>query len=150
MRRWWKLLLLILPLVGMGWCAGDLFLFQRGVGLEGPDGVKWRYRPGSWVTSVTGAQCTTLGSTVHCRAAVPPSAYLLAHEWRHTEQQRGQFVPWWVVQYYAGAKTQREADAHNFGCARRNDPYWKRIEAVVARLRVGPVSDTPAAIITCP
>lgn len=140
----WRHLLWIIPTLLIGAIAIDLTR-DAGLGLEGPDGERFRYRQRTWVTAITGATCTTIGETIHCRRA--PSNYLIAHEWKHTEQQRGRFVPWWIVQYYLGAKDSLEADAHAYGCQHRYDQFWVSRSRLLRSINSSP--DAPAEVITC-
>lgn len=138
--RW----LLLLPLLLIAVVVIDLTR-DAGLGLIGPDGERFRYRQNTWVTALTGATCTTIGETIHCRR--PPSSYLLSHEHRHVQQQRGRFVPLWIAQYYLGAADSLEADAHEYGCRHRNDPYWITRANLLAGIM--PAVDLPSEIITC-
>lgn len=121
---------------------------DAGIGIAGPDGEWFRVRRGSWVPLVTGSTCTTIGETIHCRR-VRLSGYLLAHEFRHVEQQRGRFVPLWLVRYWVTAGDSLEADAHRHGCLHRGEHFWVRRGQLLSPREPVEVSTPAEAIITC-
>lgn len=101
----------------------DLYILHRGRLFVGPDGVAFWVRKPSWLIWVTSADGTTVSRTIHLRNRFL-SSRLLAHEFRHTLQQRGK--PFWLVSYLLkpSFRDAMEADARLYGEQHRTDPYF--------------------------
>lgn len=132
----WLLIVGLVVLVPLLILLLDLFVLHRGVRIVGEDGIPFWIRPRSWWNIIFGHEGFSAVPTCHYRLRSTTERVLpqfVAHEWRHTKQQRGDvpevheggLVSWfWHYMTDAPFAAAAEADAVAFGAANATNPFY--------------------------